>query len=37
MNVDFVDGLLKGLGETDHLTARVEPAPGHCCVRISSS
>ncbi len=37
MNVDFVAGLLEGLGETDHLSARFEPAPGHCCVRISPS
>ncbi|HKE73494.1 MAG TPA: helix-turn-helix domain-containing protein [Acidimicrobiales bacterium] len=37
MNVDFVDGLLDGLGETGRLTARFEPAAGHCCVRIAPS
>jgi predicted ArsR family transcriptional regulator len=35
MNLDFVCGVLEGLGLGDHLTARLDPMPGHCCVRIS--
>ncbi|GAA4928211.1 putative ArsR family transcriptional regulator [Nonomuraea thailandensis] len=33
MNLCLVTGLLEGLGATD-VTARLEPAPGHCCVRL---
>ena len=36
MNLDFLEGLLEGLGPTDRLTARLEPAPGFCCVRIAA-
>ena len=32
----LVDGLLAGLGETE-LSARLDPQPGHCCVRVEPS
>ena len=32
MNLDFLGGVLESIG--DHLTARLDPAPGYCCVRI---
>lgn len=35
MNLDFLRGVLDGLGLGDHLTARLAPAPGYCCVRIT--
>jgi predicted ArsR family transcriptional regulator len=37
MNLDFLDGLLEGIGSTQRLTARLEPAPGWCCVRIATA
>jgi predicted ArsR family transcriptional regulator len=37
MNLDFLAGLIEGLDQTDQLTARLEPAPGHCCVLISGA
>lgn len=33
MNLRFLDGLLLGLGATG-LRATLDPAPGHCCVRV---
>jgi predicted ArsR family transcriptional regulator len=36
MNLDFLDGLLDGMGPDDRLAARLDPAPGYCCVRISA-
>ncbi|MFC7110983.1 helix-turn-helix transcriptional regulator [Nonomuraea rubra] len=33
MNLCLVSGLLEGLAATD-VTARLEPAPEHCCVRL---
>ena len=36
MNLDFLDGLLDGMGPDDRLAARLDPAPGYCCVRIST-
>lgn len=36
MNLDFVGGVLEGLESEAHLVARLDPAPGHCCVRISA-
>jgi predicted ArsR family transcriptional regulator len=36
MNLDFLAGLLEGLAPTDKLTARLEPTPGYCCVRIAA-
>jgi predicted ArsR family transcriptional regulator len=33
MNLDLIDGLLAGLERTD-LEARLDPAPGRCCVTI---
>ena len=33
MNLSLINGLLDGLAATD-LTARLDPAPGYCCVRI---
>ncbi len=37
MNLDFLSGLLDGIGPDEQLDARLEPAPGYCCVRISTS
>jgi predicted ArsR family transcriptional regulator len=37
MNLDFLDGLLEGMGPTDRLAARLEPTPGYCCVRIAAA
>src|SRR3954470_2396279 len=37
MNLDFLEGLLAGMGPTDKLSARLAPAPGHCCVRIDAA
>ena len=36
MNLDFLAGLLEGMGSTVGLTARLEPSPGFCCVRIAA-
>jgi predicted ArsR family transcriptional regulator len=36
MNLDFLGGLLEGLGPSDRLDARLEPEPGYCCVRIKA-
>ncbi|HSB86134.1 MAG TPA: helix-turn-helix domain-containing protein [Ilumatobacteraceae bacterium] len=35
MNLDFLDAMLEGIEPDEHLTARLDPAPGHCCVRIA--
>jgi predicted ArsR family transcriptional regulator len=35
MNLDFLDGLLEGLGPDAGLTARLQPEPGRCCVRMA--
>jgi predicted ArsR family transcriptional regulator len=37
MNLDFLGGLLDGIGQTDRLTARLAPEPGFCCVRIAAA
>jgi len=37
MNLDFLSGLVEGLALGDGLTARLEPAPGYCCVRIAAA
>ena len=37
MNLDFLTGLLEGIGPTDRLTARLAPEPGYCCVRIAAA
>lgn len=34
MNLDLLHGLLEGIGDTG-LHALLEPAPGHCCVRLA--
>jgi predicted ArsR family transcriptional regulator len=34
MNLHLVDGLLTGLASTG-LQARLDPSPGHCCVRLT--
>jgi hypothetical protein len=31
------EALLEGLAATEQLTARLDPAPGFCCVRISAA
>jgi predicted ArsR family transcriptional regulator len=36
MNLDFLHGLLDGMGPDDRLAARLDPAPNYCCVRISA-
>jgi predicted ArsR family transcriptional regulator len=36
MNLDFLAGLLDGMGATEGVSARLAPAPGYCCVRIRS-
>jgi predicted ArsR family transcriptional regulator len=36
MNLDFLAGLLEGIGPLSGLTARLDPAPGYCCVRIAA-
>jgi predicted ArsR family transcriptional regulator len=35
MNVDFLTGVLDGLTPASELTARLQPEPGHCCVRVA--
>jgi predicted ArsR family transcriptional regulator len=37
MNLDFLAGLLEGLEPSSDLRARLEPAPGYCCVRITAA
>jgi predicted ArsR family transcriptional regulator len=37
MNLDFLRGLLDGIGPTDRLSARLAPEPGYCCVRIAAA
>jgi predicted ArsR family transcriptional regulator len=37
MNLDFLGGLLEGIGPSDRLHARLEPEPGYCCVRIRAA
>jgi predicted ArsR family transcriptional regulator len=37
MNLDFLGGLLEGMGPGDRLDARLEPEPGYCCVRIRAA
>lgn len=36
MNLDFLTGLLEGIGDGG-MHARLDPAPGSCCVRISAA
>jgi predicted ArsR family transcriptional regulator len=37
MNLDFLQGLLDGMGPSERLSARLAPSPGYCCVRISAA
>jgi predicted ArsR family transcriptional regulator len=37
MNLDFVRGLVDGLGASTGLSARLAPEPGYCCVRITAA
>jgi predicted ArsR family transcriptional regulator len=37
MNLDFLDGLVDGLGQGSRLRARLQPEPGRCCVRIGGT
>ena len=37
MNLDFVDGMIEGLGDTERLKPRLAPEPGWCCVRLTTS
>jgi predicted ArsR family transcriptional regulator len=34
MNLDLIRGLLRGMGSSG-VTARLDPGPGRCCVRLS--
>ena len=36
MNLELIDGLIQGLAGSG-LEARLEPAPGRCCVRIATT
>ena len=37
MNLDFLAGLLEGIGPAERLSARLAPEPGYCCVRIDAT
>ena len=37
MNLEFLGGLLEGIGTNDRLDARLVPEPGYCCVRIKAA
>lgn len=37
MNLDFLAGLVEGVGPADRLNARLAPEPGYCCVRIKAA
>lgn len=37
MNLDFLGGLLDGMGPSGKLDARLAPEPGYCCVRIRAT
>jgi predicted ArsR family transcriptional regulator len=37
MNLDFLGGLLEGIGPSQKLDARLAPEPGYCCVRIKAA
>jgi predicted ArsR family transcriptional regulator len=37
MNLDFLAGLLEGMGPAYHLDARLDPEPGYCCVRVKTA
>jgi predicted ArsR family transcriptional regulator len=37
MNLDFLAGLLEGIGPADRLDAHLAPEPGYCCVRITAT
>jgi predicted ArsR family transcriptional regulator len=37
MNLDFLAGLLEGMGPANRLDARLAPEPGYCCVRIKAA
>lgn len=36
MNLDFLGGVIDGLGASTGLAARLQPTPGYCCVRIAA-
>ena len=37
MNLEFLRGLLDGIGPTDELVVRLAPEPGYCCVRMAAA
>jgi predicted ArsR family transcriptional regulator len=37
MNLDFLGGLLEGIGPVDRLDAQLAPEPGYCCVRVTAA
>ena len=36
MNLEFISGVVDGLGESDEYTARLLPETGYCCVRLDA-
>lgn len=37
MNLDFLGGIVEGMGTAERLEARLAPEPGYCCVRITAT
>jgi predicted ArsR family transcriptional regulator len=37
MNLDFLGAVLEGLGPDEGISARLQPEPGYCCVRVSTA
>lgn len=37
MNLDFLTGVVNGIGDAESITPRLAPEPGYCCVRLAVS
>ncbi len=37
MNLDFLIGVVNGVGDAESITPRLAPEPGYCCVRLAVS
>jgi predicted ArsR family transcriptional regulator len=37
MNLDLLSGVIEGVGDEALMSARLEPQPGYCCVRMKAS
>jgi hypothetical protein len=37
MNLDLLSGVIEGIGDEALMSARLEPQPGYCCVRMKAS